>query len=356
MRKPWMQGFVASLIGLLFLAACSMAGYTIQPESAVGGNSSNNAGDAAALQQTAQIQLVSDIHAQEAQALSATPSPISFEDKVATAVAQTKEAQNANLTFDERVQTAIAETQAAIPLDQRIQTAIAQTQVAQGLTQVAALRVSTPTPILSNALTPFADTMFTGAYVYKYGFMSGNKYLVTIQLANNVSGDYYAMVGDQQYKCSVMSGYPNRLYCIGPSVPGGAQSVSIYESTSAKLAYVSQVVLPQWTPTRATNRYYWCNGYNCNYPYNPYYSYNSYCPYGSNCYNYPNYYNCKDSDCCDGYSKYGYCNGPYYSLDGSGKCTYIDAKGACRYCKSGNVCRGYEDPLRKNNAGEYKVY
>lgn len=325
MRKIFIQGFVASLMGLLLLSACSMAGFTIQRQSAGGGtDNAANDGEEAVLLQTAQIQLVSDIKAQEALALSATPTPVSFEGMVATAVAQTQEAHDANLTFDQRVQTAIAETQAAIPLDQRIQTAIAQTQMANVI-------VSTPTPILANALTPIANAEFSGAYVYKYGFMSGNKYLVTIQLVNNVTGDYYAMVGNQQYKCSVMDGYPNRLYCIGPSVPGGAQPVNIYESTSTRLVYVSQVVLPRWTPTRVPYYNYCYGGYNCynNYHYYPYYNC---CPCKSKeC-------DCRDYDWCT-----DECNGvncrsrSYYDVNG--KCFYFDANGVCRYCKTGNVCR-----------------
>jgi hypothetical protein len=327
MRRFFIQGFVASLFGVLFLAACNMAGYSIQPlDPPADPIPLPNTGEEAVLLQTAQAQLNGDIHDQEAQMLSATPAPLSFEDQIATAVAQTQEAQNANLTFDQRVQTAIAQTQAAIPLDQRIQTAIAQTQVAQGLTQVAILRVNTPTPILSNALTPIANALFNGAYVYKYGFLSGNKYLVTIQLANNVAGEYYAIIGNQQYKCSVMDGYPDRLYCTGPSVHGGAQPVNIYESTSAHLVYVSQVVLPQWTPTLIPYRNYCYNGEYCNYYKCPY-------QYGccdKNCI-------CNQSWCDDG------CVGSkcwqYY--DASGKCYYFDANGVCRYCKSGNKCRIY---------------
>jgi hypothetical protein len=260
----------------------------------------------------------------------ATPTPtISHEPLlVETAAELTVEAIQTGILFENKVQTAVAQTlEAREKLQNLIQTAIARTQAAQVPSQ-------TPAPSLTSTVqivnlipqvqvtpVPVFDPLFANAYVYKYGFMEWNKYLVTLQLSNNVMGNYRAVIGGSDYKCTIQNGYPNRLYCVGPSIRGGSQAVNIYEDNTNRLVYITQVTLPQWTPT--TVKYYNCNKWYCKPPYtcNPTYCNCNYCNY--------NYDNC---------NTYGYDDrNDHYNAQG--KCYYYDKNGNCRYCKNGNLCK-----------------
>jgi hypothetical protein len=258
--------------------------------------------------------------------VSSTPTSGQEPSIVEIAAQRTVEAIQTSIPFENKVQTAVAQTlEARDRLQGLIQTAIIQTQIAQIPTQTP-IPPFTSTVQMANVIQqvqvtpiPVFDPLFANAYVYKYGFMEWNKYLVTLQLSNNVMGNYRAVIGGSDFKCSVQTGYPDRLYCIGPSVRGGSQAINIYEDTTNRLVYITQVTLPQWTPTAI--KYYNCNKWYYQPPYN---CYSTYC----NC-NYcnGNYWNCNNRD----YDR------NYYNAQG--KCYYYDQNGNCRYCKNGNLCK-----------------
>ncbi len=309
--------------------ACALSGVAQTPYAASADVPSTMSASEEAAQQdllaTAQAQVLTTIiPAGEATQTAAVADSLSFEQRVATAVMQTQTAARASLSMEQQIQTAIAETQAAsvaqVPL---IQTAIAQTQAA-----------SQPLPVIQiTPMPPISDAIFNGAYIYRYGFLGNNRYLITLQLSGNVSGSYYAVIEGQSYTCSVVADYPNRLYCTGPSVRGGSQTIYVYEIASNRLAYTGQVVLPQWTPTRAHyyGNYYYYTCSNCNSIYarlvtpGPVVRDNCKTCRGCNC---PYY--------CNPYWHYQTCR-DYY--DENGKCYYFDEDGQCRYCKTGKKCR-----------------
>jgi len=305
------------------------------------------------LVETAQAAVATEVSLQEekervaaTETQTAHEASLSFDQKVQTAVALTQEAQETQIVFIQVVQTAVVQTQIAktptLSLEQQVQAAIAQTQTnlsqtqtAYGLTQVAILH----TPQYVPSQTVVNDASFNGAYVYRYGFLQNNRYLVTMQLANNVVGAYYATIGGKTYKCSIIQDYPNRLYCTGPSVRGGSQPVLIYSDDANRLVYTGEVALPQWTPTWVRpsqrccniNDSYSCDCYlygNCNnnYSWNPCYDKN----YNYN-YNHNHIYN--------KYNTTTYGCPSCRSYDENGKCYYYDNGGSCRYCKTGNLCR-----------------
>jgi hypothetical protein len=188
-------------------------------------------------------------------------SAVVIEPQILTAIAQTQAAMNKNPLTDEQIQTAIAQLQifskSGRLSDQQIQIAIQQTQtalaamgggaapqdpIAAGLTQTQQAMALLSS---SNPGNPFAN-----AYVYSYSFLRKYVYMLTIQLSGQIQGDYRAVVGGEDYKCEIVAAHPDRLYCNGPSVKGGNQTVSIYEGSNSQPVFSGDMVLPQWTPTR----------------------------------------------------------------------------------------------------------
>ncbi len=102
-------------------------------------------------------------------------------------------------------------------------------------------------------LQPASEDDFEGAYIYSYGSLIGKKYIITIQLKNEVKGKYYAKMSDKfvehRYKCTTTVTYPNRLYCHGSSIRGGQRSIFVYEEGTDKLVFIGNLILPRWTPT-----------------------------------------------------------------------------------------------------------
>ncbi len=328
MKQLVIRNIVLSLVWILFLSACASTGINNPTQNPNPAHAYVRGRGHEALREPAKMLVLPGVATDQFSHTTPTPEEISFDQQVATAVAETQTAQPTAMTFDQQVATAYALTLTAqassLSLDERIQTAIAKTQVAQGVI------LGTPTP-QNYIASSVPDPLFVNAYVYKYGFLSGNKYNITIQLENDVSGDYFGVIAGEEYTCKVISGYPDRLYCNGASVPGGSQIINVYEKTTNRLVYSGQVVLPQWTPTRRSDYYYpWVNGWwhpPCSSSY-PYYcdDWKNGCS-GNNCYYNNNYYSnyCNHNSCT--YTDY------------SGKCYYFDNKGVCRYCKTGNVCR-----------------
>ncbi|GEM_PF-1846329 len=325
-----------SLISCEFLPKRSLPSGAASPTSSIGFEPSQ-------LAETAQVLLSTEVAAQlatEEQALAATQtaleSELSFDEKVQTAAASTQIAQETQLAFVQAVQTAVAQTQIAktptLSLEQQVQVVLAQTQnsLVQTQTAYSLTQAAFPKTVQPSGQNVANDPLFNGAYVYRYGFLQNNRYLVTMQLTNPVTGTYYAVIGGKTFKCSVIADYPNRLYCTGPSVKGGKQTVLMYRTDDNRLVYTGEVILPQWTPT-------WVPPWrNCCVDYDPYTCYCTSCNGTYPCYPcYPCVY------ATSVYYKKVY---PYYCIgcrfyDENGKCYYYDSNGRCRYCKTGNLCR-----------------
>ena len=74
---------------------------------------------------------------------------------------------------------------------------------------------STFTP--SQTQVPCPD--FSGAKIFSMGPMEYWNFFFTIQIEDEILGDYYAILDkNKQYKCFKLEEYPNRIYCHGPQV------------------------------------------------------------------------------------------------------------------------------------------
>jgi hypothetical protein len=201
-------------------------------------------------------------------------------DPVQTAIAGTSIAQSTlDYLSQQQTQLAVANiqlTQSAMGiLQQQTLSALVQTQsaleaqlimqVSMGGTQTAIAMSAVPTP----PLTPLANstpipagvqpiastgTDFTNAQVYSKGPAGYRKYMITIQIpkeAGPITGTYHLETAAKKFDCQMHKDYPNRLYCIGPSPRGGYHALRLYEDLGggAILVFVTDIMLPVWTPT-----------------------------------------------------------------------------------------------------------
>lgn len=73
--------------------------------------------------------------------------------------------------------------------------------------------------------TPGTD--FTGAYVLGVEHLSASSSMIEILVPAGVEGTYLAVVTVSEgveYECTILHHYRDRLYCIGPSLPGASQT------------------------------------------------------------------------------------------------------------------------------------
>jgi len=199
-----------------------------------------------------------------------------------TAIAQTQVAEEtANAFHQHETQLAVAQlqlTQNAVSLaQQQTQSALVQTQAALSLQMTLANATSSPTATepLSVAANGTPDLTaesaqvpqgvnpissmgvdFRGARIYSQGTYATKQhgYMITIQLADSVKeikGKFFAEIATKKLTCSVYKPYPNRLYCVGLWPRGGYHAVRLYEDLSgiAQLVFVSEITVPEWTPT-----------------------------------------------------------------------------------------------------------
>lgn len=87
--------------------------------------------------------------------------------------------------------------------------AVLPTSTASMLTQ-APVDTATPSP------TATISIGFPNARVNSYGFRSNGDFFITVDTGTTLSGDYIAIVGNQEYSCELVPKYPERLYCYGP--------------------------------------------------------------------------------------------------------------------------------------------
>ena len=78
----------------------------------------------------------------------------------------------------------------------------------------------TPVPSATPTITPTPTATFQAdfgkAELYTAGPLSNFRFLIAVELAEPVEGEYYALVEkNKEYNCEVLAAYPNRLYCTG---------------------------------------------------------------------------------------------------------------------------------------------
>ena len=76
-----------------------------------------------------------------------------------------------------------------------------------------------PTPEDTATKTPIPGPDFSNAEIFSMGPMENWNFFFTIQIEEEITGEYHAVVDkNKNYKCFMMEDYPNRLYCHGPQV------------------------------------------------------------------------------------------------------------------------------------------
>ena len=174
------------------------------------------------------------------------------------AVANLQLTQSAMSILQQQTLSALIQTQAALESNLLAQASMAQTQAFISLSAV-------PTPPLNpqaagtpipSGVYPVASTGtdFTNAEIYTKGQIGYRQYMITIQIpeaAGPIKGKYFLETAAKKLSCQIHKDYPNRLYCIGPSPRGGYHAVRLYEELGggAILVFVTDVMLPEWTPT-----------------------------------------------------------------------------------------------------------
>jgi hypothetical protein len=174
------------------------------------------------------------------------------------AIANLQLTQSAMSIMQQQTQSALIQTQAALESKLLAQVSLAETQAVISMSAV-------PTPPLNpqaagtpipSGVYPVASTGtdFTNAEIYTKGQIGYRQYMITIQIpesAGPVKGTYHLETAAKKLPCQTHKDYTNRLYCIGPSPRGGYHAVRLYEDIGggAILVFVTDIMLPEWTPT-----------------------------------------------------------------------------------------------------------
>ena len=105
---------------------------------------------------------------------------------------------------------------------------------------------STPEPTVPlPTSTIVTGSDFTDANVISRGWLDSGSLLVTLQVPHGVEGNYYAIVGGNEFKCEILEEYPDRLYCHGIGVKTGTQvEASWYLEGVEPPVYVTEIAIP----------------------------------------------------------------------------------------------------------------
>jgi len=107
-----------------------------------------------------------------------------------------------------------------------------------------------PTVELTNTNTPVPGPDFTNAKVFSMGPMENWNFFFTIQIEEDITGEYYAMVDkNKKYKCFMHADYSNRLYCHGPQVAfNDFVEYELYRLDIPQPIHKGEFFIPQYLP------------------------------------------------------------------------------------------------------------
>jgi hypothetical protein len=152
--------------------------------------------------------------------------------------------------------TAVAQTVAA---RNQIATAVAQTIAARVTPSFTVTPTASKTATLTPSHTPTSTLTPTSrpCSVYSYSLLGDGNLLLAFKFFESLSGNYTAVVDNQQFHCEILPQYPDRLYCHGTYPPVGKvvdiniYSFDPYKDTGEQICYKSFKVpfIPTPTPT-----------------------------------------------------------------------------------------------------------
>ena len=108
-----------------------------------------------------------------------------------------------------------------------------------------------PTPEDTPTKTPLPGPDFSNAEIFSMGPMENWNFFFTIQIEEEITGSYYAMVDkNKKYKCFMMDEYPNRLYCHGPQVAfNDYVEYELYMEDVDDFVHAGEFFIPLYLPT-----------------------------------------------------------------------------------------------------------
>jgi hypothetical protein len=105
----------------------------------------------------------------------------------------------------------------------------------------------TPVPSATPTITPTPTATFQAdfskATLYTAGPLTNFRFLIAVELAEPVEGEYYALVEkNKEYTCEVLPAYPNRLYCSGrQAAANDFVSFQVFETATDRPVFAGEV-------------------------------------------------------------------------------------------------------------------
>lgn len=110
-----------------------------------------------------------------------------------------------------------------------------------------AIPTETPVPSATPTITPTPTATFQAdfakAELYTAGPLANFRFLIVVELAEPVQGEYYGLVDrNKEYKCEVLVEYPNRLYCSGrQAAANDFVTFQIFETATDRPVFAGEV-------------------------------------------------------------------------------------------------------------------
>lgn len=120
--------------------------------------------------------------------------------------------------------TAVAQTQTAIPTaTARVEKVFVSPEAPKPVQPVKPKTNPTVPPTVAPTKIPPTETVeMLDATVYGMAYLDDyRQFLITIEVASGLNGEYYALVGNDRLQCKTLEEYPDRLYCNGEISHGG---------------------------------------------------------------------------------------------------------------------------------------
>lgn len=108
---------------------------------------------------------------------------------------------------------------------------------------------ASPPPSALNTPAPTADLSLAQVKLIGLNWLPDYNFLLTFQFPGPIDPqNYRAMMEDKEFKCQVLTQYPNRLYCTGPSAAVESMAwVRLYQAGSDQPGFAQYTWIPYFT-------------------------------------------------------------------------------------------------------------
>jgi hypothetical protein len=103
--------------------------------------------------------------------------------------------------------------------------------------------IPSATPTITLTPTATFQANFSKAELYTAGPLANFRFLIAVELAEPVEGEYYGLVDkNKEYTCEVLAAYPNRLYCTGrQAAANDFVTFQIFETATDRPVFAGEV-------------------------------------------------------------------------------------------------------------------